>query len=79
MGFLFPTPKVSSPSIPPPTPKVSTPAPDSEEVKQAAQTAADNQRRAAVVAKGRQSTILTGGLGDTTQAPVKLRTLLGEA
>jgi hypothetical protein len=79
MGFIFSPPRTPSiPSYTPPPP-ISTPAPSSEEAKRAAQEEADKQRRAALSAKGPGSTILTGGLGDTSAAPVKLRTLLGEA
>ena len=65
--------------IPVNPPTEATQAPDSGAAQIAAQKAAEDQRRVGVIAKGGQSTILTGGLGDTTQVPTKRRTLLGEA
>ena len=81
MGMLFGKPGMPSQPknmYPAPAP-IATPAPEDPAVKAAALVAAENQRRAALNAKGQQSTILSGGMGDTTKAPVKMRTLLGEA
>lgn len=72
MGALFSSPHISSPTPTPPAPA----APDAYAAEQA-KIAADNQRKAAVGAKGRQSTVLTGGLGDYSLAPTQQRTLLG--
>jgi hypothetical protein len=61
----------SMPSAPPPAPTQ-----DDGAVK----AAAEAERRRASNAKGRASTILTGGQGDTTGAPVErpaLKALLG--
>jgi hypothetical protein len=60
---------------PPPPPPV---APTDQAAEEAAQQAAEKQRQAAALAQGRQSTLLTGGLGDTNKAPVNRRTLFGE-
>lgn len=68
-GNPFASPSI--PSAPPPAPTQS----DAE-----VQAAALAERRRAANAKGRASTILTGGEGDTTGAPVAkpaLKNLLG--
>jgi hypothetical protein len=68
--------KPKTPSAPgaPPAPPA---PPTSQAATEEAAVAADNQRKAAAAAAGRQSTILTGGLGDYSLAPTKQRTLLG--
>jgi hypothetical protein len=45
---------------------------------QAVKDAEERQRKAALMAKGRQSTILTGGMGLQEEAPVKKKQLFGE-
>lgn len=55
---------------PPPDPP---PARDDPEIN----AVADDVRRRRLAAKGRQSTILTGGLGDQAEASVGKTTLLG--
>lgn len=69
MSSLFAQPTQHTPHLPPPPP---APTDTSQ-----AQASADAQRKAARAAAGRQSTILTGGLGDYSMAPTKQRTLLG--
>ena len=61
------------PAAPAPAP----PAPIDYQAQADAKAAADAQRKAAVSASGRSSTILTGGLGDYSMAPTTQRTLLG--
>lgn len=79
MGFIskiFSHPKLSAP--PPPITIPPAPAPPTDyQAQEDAKLAADNQRKMAIAAKGRQSTILTGGLGDYSSAPTTQRTLLG--
>jgi hypothetical protein len=78
MGFLgnmFRTPTRAAASPAPivvPTP-VAAPTVDDTEVK----AAEEKQRKLAALAKGRESTILTGGLGLTDEAPTTQKTLLG--
>lgn len=48
-----------------------------EEEADAVRRASDKAKKAAALAGGRKSTILTGTLGDTTQAEVSRKTLLG--
>lgn len=74
MGFLMP--KVKTPTIPP-MPRMPTP-PTDKAAEEEAKKAAELQRQQILKAKGISSTILTGGLGDTSAAPIKMRTLLGE-
>ncbi len=66
--------KSSAPGMPVLQPLPIPPTDKSAEV----QAAAERQRKAAGLAKGRESTLLTGGLGDTSIAPVVRKTLLGE-
>lgn len=76
MGFLsniFKGPPATAPAPPPPAPVVRDYGAEA-----AAEAAAEKQRKAAAVAVGRQSTVLTGGMGDTSTAPTTKRTLLGE-
>lgn len=63
MGFLF-----SSPKPPPPPPTI-----DYEGV----QAAGDAERRRQRAAAGQASTMLTGGLGDTSTATIGTTKLLG--
>ena len=60
---------VSSPPPLPPVPTPDDPAVDDERRK---------QRIAAALRKGRRSTIKTSGLGDTSPAPIRRKTLLGQ-
>lgn len=68
MSFFAPSPP-SPPPPPPPPPTREDPA-----VEEARRRILAATRRA----KGRASTILTGGQGDTADAPVERKTLLGE-
>lgn len=80
MGFiasLFSSPR-SSAAIPALQPVIPAPTADNAAAEAARQKAAEDQRRAASLAKGRASTILTSGEGVTGKAPVKLKQLLGE-
>lgn len=66
------------PSPPPPMPVIQPlPIPPTDKTAEV-QAAAERQRKATALAKGRESTLLTGGLGDTSVAPVVRKTLLGE-
>lgn len=70
MGALFSSPaKPKAPPPPPPPPKREDPA-----VQQAASDALKRRR----LARGRASTILTGGRGVTGAAPSARKKLLGE-
>jgi len=64
----------SPPKMPEPTPMPVVPTRDDQAVKDAE----ERQRKAALMAKGRQSTILTGGMGLQEEAPVKKKQLFGE-
>ena len=66
-GSLF-----SSPS-PPPTYAAPTPTLEDDDI----QKKRDEERRAQKRRRGLAGTIMTSGLGDTTQAPVARKTLLG--
>lgn len=68
-------PKVPSFPAPPPLPEPPEPPParDDPEVN----AVADDVRKRRLAAKGRQSTILSGALGDTADASVGTKTLLG--
>ncbi|HEV2673388.1 MAG TPA: hypothetical protein VGV37_02535 [Aliidongia sp.] len=68
MTALFSSPKVATVAPIPPAPIASDPA---------ATAAAQEQATAAAQAAGRASTILTSGQGDTSQARVAKKTLLG--
>ena len=70
MGGLFHKPKTPSVAPAPEVPEGPT-----EAEKQAALEREKKQQR---MARGRRSTILTGGLGLTTEAPVARKTLLGQ-
>jgi hypothetical protein len=73
MGFLFSAPKM--PALPPVAPAPEPPTPEisqaDKEVVAAEQTAIERKR------KGRKSTILTGPLGDISDAEIQKKTLLG--
>jgi hypothetical protein len=73
MGFLFSAPKM--PALPPVAPAPTPPTPEisqaDKEVVAAEQTAIERKR------KGRKSTILTGPLGDISDAEIQKKTLLG--
>lgn len=66
----------ASPPSPPPAPPAlpAPPAPEDPGVLEAAR----EERRRQRLAAGRQSTILTSGLGAGGQAPVQRKTLLGQ-
>jgi hypothetical protein len=68
MGALF-----SSPS----TPTISSPPVTATTTDQEADAAAERERKRALAATGRSSTVLTSGLGVTDQAPLEKKTLLG--
>lgn len=69
MGFFSPSPP-SPPPPPPPPPTITDPS-----VEEARRKAIEDSARKA---RGRASTILTGGQGDLSEAPVAKKTLLGE-
>jgi len=66
-----------SPSIPDPAPTPPPPEPPTE-ADEEVQRARDLERRQALLAAGRRSTILTGGRGLTDDASVARKTLLGQ-
>ena len=66
MGGIF-----SSPSVPPATPAPSLDDPAIAAARKAEQAAAQK-------ARGRAASLLTGGLGDTSEAPTTRKRLLGE-
>ncbi|MFN0043572.1 MAG: hypothetical protein ACKVSF_10230 [Alphaproteobacteria bacterium] len=63
-----------APSPPPPPPLPPLPSREDPAIEEARR----RQLVAARRAKGRASTILTGGAGDPSDAPVQRKTLLGE-
>jgi len=65
-------PRMPDPPPPPPPPAPTPTVDDAEVVK-----SRDRERRRIALAQGMRSTILTGALGDTTQAPTGQKTLLG--
>lgn len=65
------SPKINAPTAPPPP--VDTTDPNSPEAKKAAA----NRAKQAQLARGFTSTIMTGGQGDLTPAPVQRKELLG--
>lgn len=69
MSKIFSSPKAPAPIAAPPAP----PAVDTEGV----QAAGDAERRRQRAAKGRASTMLTGGSGVTSEASVGTAKLLG--
>lgn len=64
----------SSPKIPAPTPAPEPPTKDDPSVEEARR----KELQAAAKARGRAATLLTGGDGDTSAAPVQRKRLLGE-
>ena len=68
MGFIFSPPKPKVEPLPP--------LPTSEDP--AVKRRKEELRLAQKRRRGRAATILTGGLGDTSMAPVERKTLLGE-
>lgn len=54
------------------------PRPESAEEQQAVDMSRDRERRRRALAMGRESTMLTGGQGVTTQAATAQKTLLGQ-
>lgn len=70
MSGLFSKPSIPAPSAPLPTPAL-------DPAIQAQTQEADRQRRLQLAAGGRASTVLTGGLGDTSTPTTASQTLLG--
>jgi len=71
----------SSPSPAPPPAVVAPPAPvDTTDINSqaSAKKAKEDEMKRQLAAKGQDSTILSGALGDTSQAPIKKATLLGQ-
>jgi len=68
MGSIFNPPKPKAPPPPPPPPTPADPA---------IEAARRRERDAAKRRRGRQATILTGGLGDTSRPQVQQPSLLG--
>lgn len=64
------------PSAPPPPP--APPRPESMEEQAAVSASREAERRRQAMAAGRESTMLTGGQGVTTEAPTASKTLLGQ-
>jgi hypothetical protein len=64
----------SSPSIPAPPPPVAAPSKSDAEVK----AAEADRRKQLAAAKGRESTILTGGTGAADEGASQKKTLLGQ-
>ena len=78
MGFHNVSGLFSSPSIPSPPPLPPAPNPDTDPGTADKLNEAERKRRQAEAsASGRASTILTGGLGDTSEAPIARNVLLG--
>ncbi|EPR42718.1 hypothetical protein dsx2_2635 [Desulfovibrio sp. X2] len=78
MGSFFSPPKAKAPAVistPAPAPEVPT---ETDGQTEAERTARSDAKKAAAQARGRESTILTGALGDTSQATTQKKTLLGE-
>lgn len=78
-------PKLQMPSPPPPpattviyrAPEQTQATVTNPAAAAAAQNAADQELAVLAKAKGRAATLLTGGQGDTSEAPVAQKTLLG--
>ena len=75
MSFITDLFVPKQPSLPP-MPVMQQKEPDADD--KGAKEAVDRMRRAMMSAKGRASTLLTGGMGLTTPPPVNLKTALGE-
>ena len=69
MGGLFGSSKPAPLPPPPPPPKREDPS---------VKAAAEKERKRMLAKKGRKSTMLTGGLGVTEDAPVEKTSLLGQ-
>lgn len=69
MGFIMPSTK--TPELPPVAAAPTAADPAVEESRRNALLAAQKQR-------GRAATLITGGDGDTTEAPIQRKRLLGE-
>lgn len=67
----------SNPAPPPPVP-APPPVPNKQANRNEVVGAGNRERRRAALAKGSEDTILTGPLGDVSQANVKRKSLLGE-
>lgn len=65
---------VSSPKPAPPPPAPPPPTLEDPGIEEARRKEVEAARKA----KGRQSTVVTGGQGDQSEAPVQRKTLLGE-
>jgi len=87
MGFIFSPPKMPSPPPLPPPPKpivmqpVPEPPPPPEPPKEIDRSAEEKEERMAILARkrqGRRSTIMTGALGDTSEASAYKKKLLGD-
>lgn len=74
MSALFASP----PDIPTPPVPPKPPTPTDEAARASMEAAAQHQMRAAARAKGRASTLLTGGEGIVEAATVKRKVLFGE-
>lgn len=66
----------SAPPAPPPMPELPK-APTEEQASYNKSKARDKERKRNLARAGRSSTILTGALGDTTEAKTSKKTLLG--
>ncbi len=65
-------PSIQAAVAPPPPPKVPTP------VDEGVSKAREDEKRKALLAQGRQSTLLTGSQGLVSEAPTQRKTLLGQ-
>lgn len=68
----------SSPSIPAPAPPPPPPAKVPTPVDEGVSKAREEEKRKALLAQGRQSTLLTGSQGLTSEAQTQRKTLLGQ-
>jgi hypothetical protein len=76
-GGMFKGPKIPKQEVPAVTPPPTQVMPESPEAKAWREEQKNKTKRAILFSQGRQSTILTEGM-DLGNAPVKLRTALGE-
>lgn len=77
-GGFMKAPAPPPPPPAPPAPVVAAPVmPDTTTNNEDIENARQKQLRQAALAQGRQSTILTGGLGATGTAPTQSKQLLG--
>lgn len=63
---------------PPPPPPAPPRVPNRKADRDQTQAARTDEKQRAALSVGQKNTVLTGPLGDTTQANVKKKTLLGE-